>query len=211
VSPEEAVKAAEKLDAERLEGLLGQLRDAIDQREALAQFKDQILLDVTPEGIRIQIVDQERRSMFPLGSAILESYSANILGELAGIVNSVPNRISISGHTDIRPYVKLNYSNWELSADRANAARRALIVGGLPAEKIGRVVGLASSVLLDAQAPDSPLNRRISIIVMNKRTQDAISQENGALFSVQDPAESAKKEGGGIVAVDAQPVASTVQ
>jgi chemotaxis protein MotB len=207
VSPEEAVKAAEKLDAERLEGLLAQLRDAIDQREALAQFKEQILLDVTPEGIRIQIVDQERRSMFPLGSATLETYSANILGELAGIVNSVPNRISISGHTDIRPYVKVNYSNWELSADRANAARRALIVGGLPAEKIGRVVGLASSVLLDAQAPDSPLNRRISIIVMNKRTQDAISQENGALFSVQDPAEGAKKEGG-TIAVDAQPVAS---
>jgi chemotaxis protein MotB len=209
VTPEEAaIKAAEKLDAERLEGLLGQLRDAIDQRETLAQFKDQILLDVTPEGIRIQIVDHERRSMFPLGSATLESYSANILSELAGIVNSVPNRISISGHTDTRPYVKVNYSNWELSADRANAARRALITGGLPGEKIGRVVGLASSVLLDAQAPDSPLNRRISIIVMNKRTQDAITQENGALFSVQDPGEGAKQEGGPITAA-AQPVAST--
>jgi chemotaxis protein MotB len=190
VTPEEAaLKAEEKADAERLEGLLGQLRDAIDQREALAAFKDQILLDVTPEGIRIQIVDHERRSMFPLGSAILEGFSADILRELAGIVNGVPNRISISGHTDIRPYVKLNYSNWELSADRANAARRAMVSGGLPQEKIGRVVGLASSVLLDAQAPDSPLNRRISIIVMNKRTESAISQENGALFSVQDPGE----------------------
>jgi len=189
VTPEEAQRLAEKADAERLEGLLGQLREAIDQRETLAQFKDQILLDVTPEGIRIQIVDHERRSMFPLGSAVLESYSANILGELAGIVNSVPNRISISGHTDIRPYVKPNYSNWELSSDRANAARRALIIGGLPAEKVGRVVGLASSVLLDVKAPDSPLNRRISIIVMNKRTEDAITQENGALFSVQDPGE----------------------
>jgi chemotaxis protein MotB len=210
VTPEDAaIKAAEKLDAERLEGLLGQLRDAIDQRETLAQFKDQILLDVTPEGIRIQIVDHERRSMFPLGSATLESYSANILSELAGIVNSVPNRISISGHTDTRPYVKVNYSNWELSADRANAARRALITGGLPGEKIGRVVGLASSVLLDAQAPDSPLNRRISIIVMNKRTQDAITQENGALFSVQDPGEGAKQQEGGPITAAAQPVAST--
>jgi chemotaxis protein MotB len=215
VTPEDAARIAEKLDAERLEGLLGQLRDAIDQRETLAPFKDQILLDVTAEGVRIQIVDHERRSMFPLGSATLESYSANILGELAGIVNSVPNRISISGHTDIRPYVKVNYSNWELSADRANAARRALIVGGLPAEKVGRVVGLASSVLLDAHAPDSPLNRRISIIVMNKRTEDAISQENGALFSVQDPGEGAKRNKGETldesapIGAEAQPVAST--
>ncbi|HVF15758.1 MAG TPA: OmpA family protein, partial [Steroidobacteraceae bacterium] len=133
-------------------------------------------------------------------------------GELAGIVNSVPNRISVSGHTDIRPYVKLNYSNWELSADRANAARRALIMGGLPGEKVGRVVGLASSVLLDSQAPDSPLNRRISIIVMNKRTEDAISQENGALFSVQDPARSGQPVAEGpsesMPVAEAQPVAS---
>jgi chemotaxis protein MotB len=211
VTPEEAaLKAEEKADAERLEGLLGQLRDAIDQREALAAFKDQILLDVTPEGIRIQIVDQERRSMFPLGSATLEAFSVNILRELAGIVNGVPNRLSISGHTDIRPYVKLNYSNWELSADRANAARRAMVSSGLPQEKIGRVVGLASSVLLDSQAPDNPLNRRISIIVMNKRTEAAISQENGALFSVQDPGESAKDEATTLpVAVAAQAVAAT--
>jgi chemotaxis protein MotB len=190
VSPEEALlKAEENADKERLEGLLGQLRDAIDQRETLATYKDQILLDVTAEGIRIQIVDHERRSMFPLGSATLEVFSADILHELAGIVDGVPNRISISGHTDIRQYVKLHYSNWELSADRANAARRALIAGGLPADKIGRVVGLASSVLLDPQTPDSSLNRRISIIVMNKRTEAAIFQENGALFSVQDPGE----------------------
>jgi chemotaxis protein MotB len=189
LTDEELEEAEIKADAERLEGLMGQLREAIDQRETLAKFKDQILLDVTPEGIRIQIVDHERRSMFPLGSAVLEEYTANILRELAGIVNGVPNRLSISGHTDIRAYIKPNYGNWELSADRANAARRAMISGGLPAEKIGRVVGLASSVPLDAQAPDSPINRRISIIVMNKRTESAIYHENGALFSVQDPAE----------------------
>jgi chemotaxis protein MotB len=180
----------ELADSERLEGLLEQLREAIDNRETLADFKDQILLDITPEGVRIQIVDHERRSMFPLGSATLESYSATILRELASIVDNVPNRLSISGHTDARPYGRPNYTNWELSSDRANAARRALIEGGLPPEKIGRVVGLSSSVLLDAQAPESPLNRRISIIVMNKRTEMAIMQENGALFTVQDPGET---------------------
>jgi len=128
---EAALAEAElKADAERLEALMRQLREAIDTRETLAKFKDQILLDVTPEGIRIQIVDHERRPMFPLGSAVLEPFSANILRELAGIVNGVPNRLSISGHTDVRPYMRVNYSNWELSADRANAARRALISGG---------------------------------------------------------------------------------
>jgi chemotaxis protein MotB len=174
-----------KLDQDRLEGLLKDLQQAMDERESLAKFKDQILLDVTPEGVRIQIIDHERRSMFPLGSAVLEGFSSNILRELASIVTNVPNRLSISGHTDIRPYGRVNYSNWELSADRANAARRALIAGGLPADKIGRVVGLAASTLLDPSAPDSAINRRISIVVMNKRTEDAIIHENGSLLTVQ--------------------------
>jgi chemotaxis protein MotB len=178
-------EAEEELDKQRLESLVTQLRSAIDERESLAKYKDQILLDVTPEGVRIQMVDQEPRSMFPLGSAKLEAFSENILRELATIIQQVPNRISISGHTDVKPYVAVNYSNWELSADRANAARRALISGGLPAEKIGRVVGLASSVPLNTKEPDSSVNRRISIVVMNKRTEDAITQENGSLLSVQ--------------------------
>jgi len=185
MNDDEAEKRAEQLDQERLNSLLDQLKEAIDAREALAKFKDQILLDITPEGVRIQIIDHERRSMFPLGSARLEDFSTNILAELANIIKSVPNRISISGHTDIKPYNANNYSNWELSADRANAARRALVVGGLPIEKVGRVVGLASSVLLDSAVPDSPVNRRISIIVMNRRTEEAIQHENGTLLGVQ--------------------------
>jgi chemotaxis protein MotB len=185
VTEDEAEKLAEELDRERLQSLLEQLKEAIDAREALAKFKDQILLDITPEGVRIQIVDHDRRSMFPLGSARLEEFSANILFELASIIKTVPNKISVSGHTDIKPYLANNYSNWELSADRANAARRALVDGGLPTEKVGRVVGLASSVLLDTAVPDSPINRRISIIVMNRRTEEAILHENGSLLSMQ--------------------------
>ena len=190
----------EKLDNERLAGLMDALRKGIDERESLAKFKDQILLDVTPEGVRIQIIDHERRSMFPLGSARLEDFSSDILKELAHIVSSVPNRISISGHTDRKPYVAVNYTNWELSADRANAARRALIAGGLAAEKIGRVVGLASSVLLDPSTPEGPVNRRISIVVMNKRTEAAISAENGNLLMVQETG-AAPAPGGEPVAV----------
>ena len=197
---DDAEKRAEELDRERLNALLDQLKEAIDAREALAKFKDQILLDITPEGVRIQIIDHERRSMFPLGSARLEDFSTSILAELATIIKGVPNRISISGHTDIKPYNANNYSNWELSADRANAARRALILGGLPTEKVGRVVGLASSVLLDSAVPDSPMNRRISIIVMNRRTEEAIQHENGTLLSVQ-PGNSGDEAG-------AEPVAA---
>ena len=196
VTPEQAQAEAEKLDKERLESLLQDLKKAIDERESLAQFKDQILLDVTPEGVRIQIIDHDRRSMFPLGSAVLETFSDKILREVASIVVTVPNHISISGHTDIRPYGKANYSNWELSADRANAARRSLIAGGLPAEKVGRVVGLASSVLLDPTVPDSPINRRISIVVMNKKTEEAISHENGSLLSVQHSTEHSADDPG---------------
>lgn len=187
VNDDEAEKRAEQIDQERLNALMKELKEAIDAREALAKFKDQILLDITPEGVRIQIVDHDRRSMFPLGSSKLEDYSTKILYELSTIINNVPNRISISGHTDIKPYIANNYSNWELSADRANAARRALVAGGLPLEKIGRVVGLASSVLLDTAVPDSPVNRRISIIVMNRRTEEAIMHENGTLLSVMPP------------------------
>lgn len=213
VNDDEAEKRAEQLDRERLNALMKDLKEAIDAREALAKFKDQILLDVTPEGVRIQIVDHDRRSMFPLGSARLEDYSARILRELATIINNVPNRISVSGHTDIKPYIANNYSNWELSADRANAARRALIAGGLPQEKVGRVVGLASSVLLDTAVPDSPVNRRISIIVMNRRTEEAIMHENGTLLSVMPPgatepgsapvAESSDGAAGAVPAADA--------
>lgn len=187
---QDAEKRAEEIDRERLNSLMKDLKEGIDAREALAKFKDQILLDITPEGVRIQIVDHDRRSMFPLGSARLEEFSANILSELASIIITVPNKISVSGHTDIKPYLANNYSNWELSADRANAARRALVAGGLPTEKVGRVVGLASSVLLDTAVPDSPVNRRISIIVMNRRTEEAILHENGSLLSVQHGADS---------------------
>ena len=179
---EEKAAAAE---TERLENLKEEIQKAIDERESLKAFKDQILLDITPEGLRIQVIDKENRSMFDSGSAELKPYTLAILTEIAAIVSSVPNRLSISGHTDIRPYTRPNYSNWELSADRANAARRALIAGGLAPEKIGRVVGLASSALLDPVAQDNPINRRISIIVMNARTEAAIQQEGASLVSVQ--------------------------
>src|SRR6201999_4608884 len=123
-------------------------------------------------GIRIQIVDARNRPMFDVGSARLRDYTQSILHDLTPYLSSVPNRISITGHTDIRPYPGQGYSNWELSADRANAARRALVTAGLPDAKIARVVGLSSSVLFDRQDPQSPINRRISIVIMTKQAEE---------------------------------------
>lgn len=176
---EDAKKQARAADKARLEELMKQLNAAIQSSQALAPFKDQLLLDITPEGLRIQIVDKLNRPMFDMGSATLKPYTVQILHELGGSIDDVPNKISISGHTDDARYSsEHNYSNWELSADRGNAARRALIAGGLEADKVSRVVGLAASVPFDKQNPADPINRRISIIVMTTQAENAArSQE----------------------------------
>jgi chemotaxis protein MotB len=171
---DQAKKIAEEAERKKLESLMAQLRAAIDHSQALRPFKDQLLLDITPEGLRIQIVDAQNRPMFDLGSAKLKDYTANILHELAPYLNSVPNRTSLSGHTDTTVYVSMaGYTNWDLSADRANAARRALEGGGLAMDKVSRVVGLSSSMLSDKDNSRNPLNRRISIIVMTKEADES--------------------------------------
>src|SRR6185437_4035286 len=166
------LQAQQEAEHKKLESLMQELRQAVDKSQALEPYKDQLLLDITPEGIRIQIADAQNRPMFDVGSARLRDYTQNILHELTPYLTSVPNRISITGHTDTRPYPgQGGYSNWELSADRANAARRALVGAGLPDEKIARVVGLSSSVLFDRTDPQSPINRRISIVIMTKQAE----------------------------------------
>jgi chemotaxis protein MotB len=173
-NPEQAAAAAQEAEHKHLESLMEELRAAVDKSQALAPFKDQLLLDITPEGVRIQIVDAQSRPMFDVGSARLRDYTVAILHELAPYLDTVPNRISLTGHTDVRPYPSSNgYTNWELSADRANAARRALVAAGLPDNKISRVVGLSSSVLFDKTDPQNPTNRRISIVVMTKQAEEA--------------------------------------
>ena len=172
------VEAAKRLAAEaerkQLLSLLQDLRAAIDKSPTLRPFKDQLLLDITSEGLRIQIVDARNRPMFDLGSSRLKDYTVLILHELTSYLNTVPNRISLSGHTDTTPYMAKNgYTNWDLSADRANSARRALEAGSLNADKVARVVGLSSVVLFDHKNPRNPINRRISIIVMTKQAEES--------------------------------------
>jgi chemotaxis protein MotB len=188
MNPEDLATAAKEAEHKQLEALMAELKEAVDKSQALEPFKDQLLLDITPEGVRIQIVDAQNRPMFDVGSAHLRDYTTAILRELAPYLDSVPNRISLTGHTDMRPYPSNNgYTNWELSADRANAARRALVAGGLPDEKVSRVVGLSSSVLFNKAEPQSPINRRISIVVMTKQAERAALATDVA--SAETPAE----------------------
>ena len=173
----------ERIEAANLKQLKKRLEGAIDANPTLKQFKRQLLIDITSEGLRIQIVDEQNRPMFNLASAELQPYTKIILHEIGHVLNDVQNRISLSGHTDATPYAngERGYGNWELSTDRANASRRALVVGGMNETKVIRVVGLASSVPFSQASPHDPINRRISIIVMNKRTEEAITKEAGGV------------------------------
>ena len=187
-------KRAEQELARQEMALLGELKRKVEKAIAssatLSQFKNQLLIDLTTEGLRIQIVDEQNRPMFAIGSAQLQPYTRQILQEIGKVLNDVPNRISLSGHTDAIPYSggEGGYSNWELSADRGNAARRELIAGGMDDKRIARVVGLSSSVLLDTNDAASPINRRVSIIVMNKKADEAAAKDGGTV-EVEDASE----------------------
>ncbi|WP_374321512.1 flagellar motor protein MotB [Pseudoxanthomonas kaohsiungensis] len=170
---EDARAAAAAEDRRQLDELRKELEAAIEKSQALAPFKDQLLIDLTPEGLRVQIVDRMNRPMFDLGSSSMKDYTVEVMHELGTLLSGTPHRIALAGHTDETPFqAPRGYGNWELSSDRANAARRALLEGGLDEARIARVVGLASSVPFDRADPRAPTNRRISIVVLN-RTPDA--------------------------------------
>ncbi len=169
----------ERQESARLQDLKAKLEKAIESNPKMAQFRKQLKLDITSEGLRIQIIDDQNRPMFDSGGAVMKAYTRDILREIGRTLNQVPNKISLSGHTDAVAYSggETGYSNWELSADRANASRRELVAGGLEDGKVLRVVGLGSAIPFDKDNPNSPVNRRISIIVMNKKAEEAITRE----------------------------------
>lgn len=178
IDQEHAAELAEQIERERLALLLHELQDKLAENPQMQKFKEQMLLEITQGGLRIQIMDAENRPMFDLGSARLQPYFEDILLALVDTIKSVPNKISISGHTDAKPYTGGgDFGNWELSAGRANAARRALVAGGYPDEQVARVVGYASSALFDQKDPFNPVNRRIDIIVLTRKAQQAIESE----------------------------------
>ncbi|MGZ8918892.1 MAG: flagellar motor protein MotB [Methylobacter sp.] len=179
ITPADIDKQAEKKDQIQLEKLKKKIQDMIDENPELSKVKEQIKLDTTPEGLRIQIVDNKNLPMFKSASSKPELQIQLILKALAPVINQLPNKISINGHTDARPFPAngSGYSNWELSSDRANAARYELNQGGLEEEKILRVTGLSDSIPYNPGDAQDPMNRRISIIVMNKKTEQLIFQE----------------------------------
>jgi chemotaxis protein MotB len=169
---------AEQVRAEvaRLEDLKRKVEAKIAGNGKLAGMASQLLLEMTPDGLRIQIVDEENRPTFASGSAAVQPAMRELLHELGAALADVPNRLTLEGHTDALPFgsTERGYSNWELSADRANASRRELISGGLPEEQVLRVQGLAASNPFDRRDPTAPANRRISIIVMTREAEERV-------------------------------------
>jgi chemotaxis protein MotB len=190
---EDLRKEFERREKISLNELKNSIEKLIEDNSTLRQFKNQLLLDVTTEGLRIQIIDEQNRPMFDTSSAELKPYSKEILREIGRALNAVPNKVSFSGHTDAAQFSggERGFSNWELSANRANASRREMIAGGMDENKVLRVVGLSSMVLFDKNDPLNPSNRRINIVVLNKRTEEAMLMEDGyATVSVENSDET---------------------
>jgi chemotaxis protein MotB len=192
--PSDEQRRNEQQEAQRLRALKQRLEQIIENNPVLRQFRPQLLLDITSEGLRIQILDTQNRPMFRTGSATVESYMRAILREIGPVLNELPNKVSLSGHTDAANYSngERTYSNWELSGDRANASRRELIAGGMQEGKVLRVLGLAATMPLDKQDLLAPVNRRISIVVLNHKAQARFEAENASAAEVTVAAQAGK-------------------
>jgi chemotaxis protein MotB len=176
---EERKDALRKDESQQLQALKTKLDALIQQSPKLQAFKNQIKIDITSEGLRIQIIDNQNRPMFDKGDAVLKSYTKEILDQIGPTLNDVPNHISIAGHTDSLAYhgAQDGYSNWELSSERANAARRELLAGGMKDSKILQIRGLADALPFYKNDTTNPANRRISIVVLNKAAEDNFERD----------------------------------
>ncbi|AEB86528.1 flagellar motor protein MotB [Alicycliphilus denitrificans] len=184
-----------RLDAQRIKALQSKIDAMITENPRLNEYRSQIRIDVTPDGLQIQIVDDQNRPMFDSGSALVKPYMRDILREIGAALGSVENRISLAGHTDAAPYGNgdRGYSNWELSADRANASRRELVAAGMPDARLGRVVGLAASDLLEPDNPRAPVNRRITITVLTHEAEERLMGKKNVAFPLP-PADAEKQD-----------------
>jgi chemotaxis protein MotB len=180
-------------DLQRLQEKLEQMLIS-DPR--LKDLRPHLMINLTEQGLRIQIIDSQNRPMFQLGSATVEPYMRYILRAIAPVLDDFPNKISLAGHTDDMPYAmgERGYSNWELSTDRANASRRELTAGGLSEGKVLRVMGMGSTMQLKDHPSGDAINRRISILVLNKHAEEAIERENseGEAVTISDAGELKK-------------------
>ena len=185
VKKDSAKEAAEK---KRFEEAAEKIKKAIKENKELAALAKNVLVDVTPEGLRIQIVDQENESMFPSSSTAMYKKTETLLREIAKIIISMPNELSVRGHTDAVRYPKgATYTNWELSADRANATRRVVLDAGFPAERLNNVMGKAEMEPLIAENPLDPRNRRLTLILLHEHiTKQPDPTEEEDLQDIED-------------------------
>jgi chemotaxis protein MotB len=175
VATEQFRQSEAKADSRRLSVLSAKIAAALSNNKKLAEFSSQIKLQITPDGLQIQIVDDQKRPMFDIGSASVKPYMHDILREIGITLLDVENKISLDGHTDRSAYGSpLGYSNWELSADRANATRRELMAAGMPEDKLARVVGMGSSLPYDPENPKAAINRRITLLVMTREAEERL-------------------------------------
>ncbi|MFQ5894054.1 MAG: OmpA family protein, partial [Nitrospinota bacterium] len=159
-------------DIESLEAAAKQLASLLDLDPEFRAIRDQIHIDITPEGLRVELVEKDDSLFFDIGSATLKPATVRLLGIIARLAGRLPNEVALEGHTDARPYLGTDpgYTNWELSSDRANSARRTMEKSGLRRGQVVRVVGYADNQLLKLSDPLNAQNRRVSIIVMKQDT-----------------------------------------
>ncbi len=173
----EKMKTAE--EQKQFEEAMKEIKQTVENDADLKELAKNLIVDMTPEGLRIQIVDQQGRSMFPSGSAQMYDETTKLISKVTQIINKLPQKISLRGHTDAVPYgSSATYDNWNLSADRANASRQALVKAGLPNARIANVSGKADTEHLFPKDPTSPQNRRISIILMRDHPGDLPPAKN---------------------------------
>ena len=182
VSADSAREALEQVEQQQFEEARQEIEQAIKSAADLQQLKDSLLIDDTPEGLRIQIVDQDGLAMFPSGGSRMFPHTKRLLQLVSKVVLSLPQQISVSGHTDaVRFTNDRGYSNWELSSDRANAARRELMANGVPYERVSRVVGMAETEPLKKDDPNHSSNRRLSIILLRGSADHAYNEQEEVL------------------------------
>ncbi|MBX8520670.1 flagellar motor protein MotB [Pseudomonas cichorii] len=173
---EQRPKRLSSEERRHLESLKRRLESAVERDPQLRELKQQIAIELSPEGLRVQLLDTDKRPMFELGSANVAPYLRKLLRTFGPVLNELPNRIQISGHTDSHPYSggEAGYSNWDLSADRAKASRQELVAGGLESDKLLRVSGMSDRIPYHDAGPYDAANRRIEIIVLDSRVAERI-------------------------------------
>jgi chemotaxis protein MotB len=168
MSEEQLQEEVRKREDAKFEEIKKQIEKAISDSE-LKELSKNLKIDMTPEGLRIQVVDQDGASMFPSGSAQPYEKTVKLISMVAKVIKAMPNELSVRGHTDSAAYGEgADYTNWELSSDRANASRRVLLENGISPKKLANVVGKADTEHLNKQNPLDPQNRRVSVILLRE-------------------------------------------